>query len=232
MPVTNPATSAVSVSSESIGRGRIRTFEGISHQIYSPNPKQTQSNATLEDTAAPEITSSAIASAKAFDNLGIGGHHKTRGRTNEWLTPPGLLRRLGKFDLDPCSPVQHPWDTASHHYTIDDDGLAYTWRGRVWLNPPYGPEMYRWLRAMAQHGNGIALTFARTETDAFHRYVWPVASAILFIRGRINFCRGNGEPSGKNAGGPSVLIAYGSDNATALACSAIDGKFIPLEGNA
>ena len=30
----------------------------------------------------------------------------------EWLTPPYVLDALGEFDLDPCSPVVRPWDTA------------------------------------------------------------------------------------------------------------------------
>ena len=42
---------------------------------------------------------------------------------NEWLTPPHILRRLGPFDLDPCAPINRPWDTAEHHYTIEDDGI-------------------------------------------------------------------------------------------------------------
>ena len=32
--------------------------------------------------------------------LGIGGHQRTRGRTDEWLTPPAIVRALGPFDLD------------------------------------------------------------------------------------------------------------------------------------
>ena len=29
---------------------------------------------------------------------------------NEWLTPPHILRRLGPFDLDPCAPINRPWE--------------------------------------------------------------------------------------------------------------------------
>jgi len=25
-------------------------------------------------------------------------------RTDEWLTPPKIIKSLGEFDLDPCSP--------------------------------------------------------------------------------------------------------------------------------
>ena len=61
---------------------------------------------------------------------------------NEWLTPPCLLDRLGEFDLDPCSPVNRPWDTARHHYTVEDDGLRQPWFGRVFCNPPYDTPLY------------------------------------------------------------------------------------------
>lgn len=43
---------------------------------------------------------------------------------DEWLTPPSILRALGTFDLDPCAPVNRPWDMASHHYSVADDGLS------------------------------------------------------------------------------------------------------------
>jgi hypothetical protein len=39
-----------------------------------------------------------------------------------WLTPPELIQSLGIFDLDPCSPINRPWDTAKKHYTVNDNG--------------------------------------------------------------------------------------------------------------
>lgn len=91
---------------------------------------------------------------------------RTAGK-EDWLTPPEILRALGTFDLDPCSPTDRPWDTAKIHYTKIDDGLAKPWHGRVWLNPPYGNKTKSWLSRLALHGNGIALVFARTETKSF-----------------------------------------------------------------
>jgi len=134
----------------------------------------------------------------------------------EWLTPPDLIRQLGPFDLDPCAPVNRPWDTAAKHYTVLDDGLLNPWHGRVWLNPPYGPETGKWLAKMAHHGNGVALVFARTETAAFHEHVWPRASALLFLRGRLTFHHVDGTPGPCSAGAPSVLIAYGGGDAERL----------------
>ena len=86
---------------------------------------------------------------------------------DEWLTPPWILQKLGKFDLDPCAPKLRPWDTARHHYTIYDNGLLKQWEGRVWCNPPYGNQTEKWLSKCAGWGNAIVLIFARTETKMF-----------------------------------------------------------------
>lgn len=155
---------------------------------------------------------------------GIGSHHSAAAKTDEWLTPPAIIRALGQFDLDPCSPVNRPWPTARRHLTIDDDGLESPWYGRVWLNPPYS-EVDLWMRRLAAHGNGIALVFARAETRWWFESVWPTAAAILFLRGRLTFHFGDGSGSkaGHNSGGPSVLIAYGETNVQALADSQLDG---------
>jgi len=149
--------------------------------------------------------------------------------TDEWLTPPEIIEALGLFDLDPCFLKDRPWDTAKTHYTIEDNGLWEPWFGRIWLNPPYGKDTAVWLEKLANHGNGIALIFARTETKMFFKYVWDVADAILFIRGRLFFHYPDGTKAKANSGAPSVLIAYGLKNAKILENSNIDGKFISLK---
>lgn len=163
---------------------------------------------------------------------GIGGHQRAfQGRTDEWLTPPDVIKSLGEFDLDPCSPINRPWATAKHHYTIEDNGLNKDWNNsRVWLNPPYGPETGKWLQKLAEHGNGVALIFARTETEMFHDYVWDKASAVLFLKGRLYFHYVDGSRAAANAGGPSVLVAYGIKNVSSLYESKIKGKIVVLPG--
>lgn len=165
-------------------------------------------------------------------NKGIGGHTKThRGETDVWLTPPHIVPALGLFDLDPCAaPSPRPWSTATHHIELPDDGLEAVWEGRVWCNPPYGPEVEKWLRRLAEHGTGTALTFARTETSTWFKTVWPYASAILFLKGRLYFHKPNGDRGPGNAGGPSALITYGSKDAAILQDCGIPGKFIDLSG--
>ena len=103
----------------------------------------------------------------AVSKNGIGSHQSASMKNDEWLTPPHILQALGEFDLDPCAPIVRPWETAKNHFTINDDGLKQKWFGRVWCNPPYGLEAAIWLNKLAEHGNGIALIFARTETKMF-----------------------------------------------------------------
>jgi hypothetical protein len=148
---------------------------------------------------------------------------------DEWLTPPQVIHALGEFDLDPCAPIKRPWDMAREHYTIMDNGLAKPWNGRVWLNPPYGQETGKWLARLADHGNGIALVFARTETRMFFEHVWPKADAVLFIDGRLHFHHADGTRAAANSGGPSVLIAYGLANVIALEHSRL-GVMLPVIG--
>ena len=81
---------------------------------------------------------------------------------------------------------------------------------------------------MAEHDWGTAMIFARTDTDAFFRYVWERASALLFMRGRVNFHLPDGTRAPANSGAPSVLCAYGADDADVLAACRINGQFMPL----
>jgi hypothetical protein len=159
---------------------------------------------------------------------GMGGHQSARMMKDEWLTPPEIIKSLGEFDLDPCSPINRPWDTASIHFNVNDDGLNKPWFGRVWMNPPYGQEATVWLDKLAKHGNGIALIFARTETKMFFDHVWDKADALLFFKGRLYFHHVNGEKAKANAGAPSVLIAYGEENVKTLERVQQWGKLIKL----
>lgn len=158
-----------------------------------------------------------------------GIHTKpNEGLTNDWITPPEIVRALGKFALDPCAHPKQFYRTANHMIHPPADGLDGEWRGRVWLNPPYGSVLKRWISRLASHGNGIALVPSRTEVESwFWPFIWESASAVLFIRGRLYFHRPDGTTRG-NAGHGSVLAAYGRRNVRALVDSNIEGRFFQL----
>ena len=150
----------------------------------------------------------------------------------EWLTPPYIIKSLGEFDLDPCSPINRPWDTAKYHYTEVDNGLSKDWFDLIWCNPPYGKETFIWLNKLAEHGNGIALIFARTETKGFHREIWEKAHSIFFFKGRLRFHYVDGS-KGDVANAPSCLISYSESNTESIERAKINkeiaGKIVVLK---
>ena len=163
---------------------------------------------------------------------GMSSHQSPASVTDTWFTPRAIIEALGgadSFDLDPCSHIDRPWPTAREHMTVEDNSLLREWWGRIWLNPPYSnPLIGRFMGRMAAHGRGTALIFARTETESFFRHVWGAAHGVLFLQGRLSFCRPDGTPAPGNAGAPSVLVAYGNADLDMLAAAPIDGKLIAL----
>lgn len=159
-------------------------------------------------------------------NTGFTHELPHTGETVVWLTPPDIIKSLGEFDLDPCAAIDRPWDIARKNYTIIENGLTKKWgKRRVFCNPPYGPDTSIWLQKCYLHNNSVALVFARTETKAFQQWVWGKADAMLFIHGRVKFYKPDGT-QGKSAGAPSVLIAYGKENAKVLKACGIKGSFV------
>lgn len=174
------------------------------------------------------------------DNRGMGGHQSHKMIKDEWITPKTIHDAFETyarsqhvptiFDLDPCAAINQPWNFAIHQYTIEHDGLNQPWSGNVWLNPPYGKQTAAWLSRLVQHGQGIALIFARTETSDWFDFVWSKATAVLFLRGRLHFHHVDGKRAKHNSGAPSALIAYGGYNARLLQRIDLDGQFIRLIG--
>lgn len=160
--------------------------------------------------------------ATLFDAAGVSNEN------DEWYTPSWLFKALKvKFDLDPCSPGAPPSSVpASVHLTKEDNGLAAEWEGSVWLNPPFSSKG-AWYQRLIEHGNGIALMPARTETHDLQDSM-NAAQALLFLRGRIYFERGHrpgGSTKSKTTTPPFgiVLCAYGHEMASALLNSELKG---------
>lgn len=160
----------------------------------------------------------------------MGSHQSARAETTTWLTPQHIVEAVGPFDLDPCAaPSPRPWPTADRHIELPVDGLAADWRNDfVWLNPPYSFEAWRWLDKLADHRNGIALVFARTETAGFIRTVWNRADSLLFLHGRLHFHYPDGKRAAANSGAPSVLVGYGPTATQRLRHASVYGSFVDL----
>ena len=161
----------------------------------------------------------------------LGGENGNLGgsqREVRWLTPPSLVAKLGNFDLDPCGAPNHSLADTTFLLEKGQDGLQEDWVGRVWLNPPYGPMQRPFMEKMAEHNHGTALVFARTETKLWHDWIFPYASGLLFLRGRITFLDYLGRPAKANSGAPSILVSYGESDRKILEANEGLGKFVNL----
>jgi phage N-6-adenine-methyltransferase len=138
--------------------------------------------------------------------------------SNEWYTPAQYLdaarRVLGAFDLDPASnPTANRDVQAERYFSIEDDGLSREWRGRIWLNPPYGGLSGAFVaRLVEQFAAGLVvaavLLVNSNSTDA--SWFQPLWNHLLcFTDHRINFISPDGPESGSTHG--SVFVYFGSD---------------------
>lgn len=132
----------------------------------------------------------------------------------EWSTPQDIFDELNEefnFTLDPCS--THENAKCAEHFTIEDDGLSRDWGGHVvFMNPPYGREIGKWMKKAyesSQEGGTtvVCLVPSRTDTAWWHDYA-AYAEEVRFIRGRLKFGGAKHE-----APFPSVIVIFrGHDN--------------------
>ena len=128
-------------------------------------------------------------------------------RTDEWSTPQAFFDSLNErfhFTLDPCATSQNA--KCSSYFTKAENGLTQRWTGRVFMNPPYGQEIGKWIKKAFEesHENAelvVCLLPARTDTSWWHDYC--MAGEVYFVRGRLKF--GNAKNS---APFPSAIVCF------------------------
>ncbi len=101
------------------------------------------------------------------------------------------IRVMGEIDCDPASDLNKNVP-ARVHYTTKENGLIQPWRGRVWLNPPFGRDVWKWfdkLRGEYLSGNtqeAIVLWKTASETRGW-RILTEICDTICLPRRRIFF---------------------------------------------
>lgn len=125
-------------------------------------------------------------------------------KTDLWATPQDFFDKLNAefgFELDVCA--THDNAKCPRYFTKESDGLAQEWRGKVWMNPPYGREIGAWMKKAHESARGgatvVCLVPARTDTRWWHEYV--ANHEVRFVRGRLKF---GGSKS--NAPFPSAVV--------------------------
>ena len=110
-----------------------------------------------------------------------------------WATPKKWFDYLNLefgFTLDPCCLPETA--KCKKFFTPKDDGLAQSWQDeRVFMNPPYGREIGKWMKKAhdeALNNGALVVCFvpARVDTEWWHRYAIKAAD-IRFPKGRVKF---------------------------------------------
>jgi site-specific DNA-methyltransferase (adenine-specific) len=130
-----------------------------------------------------------------------GARGRNNGRYNgngrHWSTPPEVFDPLHAefaFTLDPCATAETA--KVPRFFTEADDGLTRSWGGeRVFMNPPYGREIYAWTkkaRLSAEEEGALVVGLLPNSTDLawWHDDVVPARAEVRYIRGRVRFLTG------------------------------------------
>lgn len=110
------------------------------------------------------------------------------------------------FTLDPCADEKN--HKCEKFFTRKENGLLQDWSGEsVFVNPPYGREIYNWVEKCYWKGHKentivVLLIPARTDTKYFHDFILN-RSEIRFIKGRLKF-----GDSDNSAPFPSMVVVF------------------------
>jgi phage N-6-adenine-methyltransferase len=117
-------------------------------------------------------------------------------KKDDWETPRILFDTLndqyGEFLLDVCATSVNT--KYLYFFTKEQDGLSqeWHWAKKVWMNPPYGREIGKWVSKANEESESGALVVcllpSRTCTSWFHDYIYNKPRVeVHFIRGRVRF---------------------------------------------
>lgn len=127
-------------------------------------------------------------------------------KSDSWATPDDFFNKYHDkygFNLDVCANKSNA--KCERFFSIEENGLEQDWNGVCWMNPPYGREIYRWMRkalySAEQGATVVCLVPARTDTAWWHDYA--MKGEVEFIRGRLKF---GGHVN--NAPFPSAVVVF------------------------
>lgn len=137
--------------------------------------------------------------------------------SNEHYTPAKYIEAarlvLGEIDLDPASCKKaNKIVKAKEFFDEKKDGLTKEWGGRIWMNPPYGDLVGKFVEKLMSEikaGNvdaAVVLVNAHCTDTIWFQPLWD--GCLCFTNHRINFT-GDDERSGSTHG--SVFIYFGPD---------------------
>ena len=141
----------------------------------------------------------------------------SQSNSNEWYTPRHYVEAaravMGGIDCDPASSaIAQGWIGATTYHTIEDDGLAHDWQGRIWLNPPWGRLTGNFIAKLeterrAGHVTEAVVLVNAHATDT--QWFVPLWDGLLcFTDHRINYIS-PGDDDGAGSTHGSIFVYFG-----------------------
>ena len=141
--------------------------------------------------------------------------HRQKDAIDTWATPNEIFNfaenRWGNFTLDAAANLFN--SKVINFISETQDALKTSWvSNNTWLNPPYGRQMPKFIeRALNQVREGntnrvVCLIASRTDTKIFQEVIFPYASELYFIKGRIKFLKNGEKVQGANFA--SVFVVF------------------------
>lgn len=154
--------------------------------------------------------------------------------SNEWETPQDFFNALDEiyhFRLDAAASAEN--HKCPVYFDEEKDALALPWTGYgpVWVNPPYGRQIDKWVAKAAEESKSgatiVMLIPARTETRYWHDYIFGNPNAqVTFIRGRLKFSNAKA-----SAPFPSAVVVFRPSLSSTISvdgCEISPGRIDPL----
>lgn len=111
--------------------------------------------------------------------------------SDQWATPQALFDKLDEefgFDVDVCALPENA--KCKKFYSPEEDGLRFRWTGTVWMNPPYGRGIAKWVKKAYEASQGgatvVALIPNRSNAPWWHEWVMR-ANELRFVRKKVAF---------------------------------------------
>lgn len=210
--------------------GKIRRGPGArpAKDSYAGSPPRPPLMLTVENqddvaaaarlhTEAPRLLQDVIDGKRTL--AGAVKAHQTKAlqssESDDWYTPATYVEAaravLGEIDLDPAScDIANRTVRAAKYYSIDHDGLAHPWAGRVWLSPPYGSLAGAFVgRLVTEYAEGrvsaaVVLVNAHSTDASWFQPLWD--HPLCFTNHRIDFIPPPGRPKSGSTHGS--VFAY------------------------
>jgi site-specific DNA-methyltransferase (adenine-specific) len=141
-------------------------------------------------------------------------------RSTDYFTPPRILDPVreyfgGRIDLDPATTWENPTGARRIH-TPANSGLDAQWIPyRVFVNPPYGRVLRRWVGKIYEESRKGCEIVALLPGQRFEQKYWqvevfnPTLIGFCMVRKRVSFLRPDGTVAKGNPYGSFVYLYNG-----------------------